>query len=636
MERFFSAGLSLTVALALIYLGTLVLFMDRKNKAYLVFHLFCMAASAVSFMDFMARNMPPNAVQEAGFWLNMLLVTPIILVLVLNFSMEYTGFMNRKNRIVIYTVLYISFLVYLVFAVLLRGIQYEISWMPWGYAIKGLTGNKTLVISFVIWMVLLTAMTYIVLIKAYKDAIDAVNKSQALNLIVAFSLPIVLGMVQNILRNLFGVQMAQMQVPATLIMAAFIYRGIKKYSLFSINPVAAAESMFRLLQSFIILTDTERMIISVNPSACAALGYEEQDLVGKDVCEIFGSDNVFRNETVCERLAHQHRITNLDMELRTKNGRNLRVVLSVTTIKNDEEVARGFLFTAMDISERIRLEDSLRDLVMRMESTNEALEYSKKEIADNYAHLQELDKMKQNFIAIVSHELRTPLTSIKGFLSFLLMGAAGKINDQQKDFLLSIQSNSERLLKLINELLDISKIESGTFSVSKKIVNVNTVAAEAAKEMSSIAAARRITLELSLPEGPLSANVDDYRVAQVMINLLNNSMKFSHAETVITLCVEGIALNDVNMPEYLNKASLAGGDYVLVRVTDQGVGMEPDKAQKVFDKFYQIEDPDTRRHQGIGLGLNIAKNIVEAHGGRIWAESNGRGQGAVFSFVLPA
>jgi len=256
-------------------------------------------------------------------------------------------------------------------------------------------------------------------------------------------------------------------------------------------------------------------------------------------------------------------------------------------------------------------------------------------LAQSYERLKEVDKLKTNFTSMVSHELRTPLTSIKGFISFLLGGVGGRLSPEQKEFVLIIKNNSDRLLSLINDLLDLSKMESGSFSIQKRNTDIIPVIASSIRDIASIAEKKSINLKVTSPYTGYSINIDEYRISQVFINLLNNSIKFSPSGSEIEISLKEEKKNDIGLPSYCVLPDTSPEKYLLVRVIDHGPGLTKDNARRIFDRFYQVEDIHTRKEQGTGLGLSIVENIIKLHDGAVWADSEGPGKGSVFSFILP-
>lgn len=230
-----------------------------------------------------------------------------------------------------------------------------------------------------------------------------------------------------------------------------------------------------------------------------------------------------------------------------------------------------------------------------------------------------IDEMKSDFISLVSHELRTPLTSILGFSSYLLMGRLGALSETQRTALESVNRQSKRLSAIISDFLDVSRIESGKIEMRKEPVSILHVADRVMEDLRPQAAEKavKVSARLEGPDGHALAMGDEQRISQVLTNLVGNALKFTEKDGSIDVVL-----------------SRQNGD-ILCQVRDTGCGIPPDELPRVFDRFYQVEKVVTRKTGGTGLGLAIVKNIVEAHGGRIWIESE-PGRGTEVSFTLPA
>jgi len=229
---------------------------------------------------------------------------------------------------------------------------------------------------------------------------------------------------------------------------------------------------------------------------------------------------------------------------------------------------------------------------------------------------REIAVMKNEFVSMVSHELRTPLTSIKGYVDLVLEGAAGSVNETQRDFLEIVQENSDRLVSLINDLLDISRIESGRVHLRVEPLNMPEIARGVLDTFRTVADKDRLTLEMNTPEGLGRAAGDRDRVGQVLMNLVSNAIKYSPGG--------GSAR--------VSFSALEGK--VLTEVTDTGIGISEEDQKKLFTKFFRVDSTLTREIGGTGLGLSICKSVVELLGGEIGMRSV-EGQGSTFWFTLP-
>ena len=234
----------------------------------------------------------------------------------------------------------------------------------------------------------------------------------------------------------------------------------------------------------------------------------------------------------------------------------------------------------------------------------------------------QLDTVKDEFISTVSHELRTPLTSIRGALGLLSSGRMGTVDAKAQNLLRIALTNTDRLIRLINDILDLERMESGRAPLQIRRCSLRELAHQAMETMTPLAEEAEVQLELilmALPEA-MFFDGDPDRMLQVLTNLLSNAIKFSPPKTRIEVRVE------------------ADSTLIVLRVSDQGRGIPPEKLDQVFDRFQQVEAADARQKGGTGLGLAICRTIVQQHNGAIWAESNehqGRGAGASLVFTLP-
>jgi two-component system sensor histidine kinase KdpD len=231
------------------------------------------------------------------------------------------------------------------------------------------------------------------------------------------------------------------------------------------------------------------------------------------------------------------------------------------------------------------------------------------------AALRELDRMKTELLGTVSHELRTPLGSIKGYATTLLTHGSRLRKDEQREFLEIIDSEADRLRDLIENLLDLSRLEAGVLRIEREPTRLGATAREVTRKVHL--ATPNHQLELDWPANDPMVNADQKRIYQVIQNLLTNAVKYSPDGGCITLSAT------------IDRREL------VISVADQGLGMPAAELDRIFDRFHRIQSDVSSGIGGTGLGLAICKGLVEAHGGRIWAESPGEGTGSTFRFTLP-
>ncbi len=236
---------------------------------------------------------------------------------------------------------------------------------------------------------------------------------------------------------------------------------------------------------------------------------------------------------------------------------------------------------------------------------------------NNMDELKALDRAKSEFVSIASHELRTPLTSIKGSLGLLSNGIVGNIDQETLGLIKIAEQETDRLVRLINNLLDLAKMESGTFKLQKEWISVQSLAESCVDSLRGLAQTANVLLEIHPPEHPLDASLDKDRIQQVVTNLISNAIKYSPKKQAVVL---SYFINENNLLE--------------IAITDRGPGIAEHDQQLIFEKFRQATQPESKLVKGTGLGLAISKALVEEHQGVMLVRSK-IGTGSTFSFTIP-
>jgi signal transduction histidine kinase/DNA-binding response OmpR family regulator len=262
----------------------------------------------------------------------------------------------------------------------------------------------------------------------------------------------------------------------------------------------------------------------------------------------------------------------------------------------------------------LRLAGKARQQQRDIEELNEALRRSQEYAEQQKTKLalrSDLDTVKDEFISTVSHELRTPLTSIRGALGLLSAGMMGNVDAKAQNLLRIASSNTERLIRLINDILDLERMDSGRAPLKLRRCSIQDLAREAIETMTPMAEGMEIQLELTCyaPRDSIYFDADPDRILQVITNLLSNAIKFSPPGSTVSVQID----SDTNS--------------VLLKVVDNGRGIPTDKLEAVFDRFQQVESSDASKKGGTGLGLAICRSIIQQHGGAIWAQVNQSGPG---------
>lgn len=257
------------------------------------------------------------------------------------------------------------------------------------------------------------------------------------------------------------------------------------------------------------------------------------------------------------------------------------------------------------------------------------------ELIETNQKLERLERLKSEFISIVSHELRTPLTSIKNSLDILMSGRCGEITPATEKFLNMAMRNVQRLSGIINDLLDLSKIEAGKMDFHFAPTDINTVISYVKSALSEVAKSKGLKLITNEADNLPEILADSQRLEQVLTNLVSNAIKFTPDGKSITISSRVVKAADIKINEnFKDIIKNLTGDYVEVSVEDEGIGIESKNLLHAFDKFAQIENSLSRKAGGTGLGLPIAKQLLDAHKGAIWCDSE-LNKGSKFYFVIP-
>jgi two-component system sensor histidine kinase VicK len=337
------------------------------------------------------------------------------------------------------------------------------------------------------------------------------------------------------------------------------------------------ESIVRSIAEGLVVVNNTGEVLLMNPTAEKLLGVKKEQRLGKPLMEDVKDDQLFSIAKEAEGG------TEKEIELSSKDDATKKVLRSSSAVIEDESGKTvGMVTVLSDITKQ-----------------------------------KELDQMKSEFIANVSHELRHPIGAIKQSLSIILNKTAGPITQHQEKFLANAKRNLERLALLIDNLLDLAKYEARKMQLSCEVGRIDSVINDVCDSLTMWAKSKEITIKKNVEEGLPEISFDPQRITQVLNNLVANAIKFTPAKGTVTI-----------------EVAKRKDDCIAVSVMDTGVGIAKENLGNIFDKFVQASERAPTDVSGTGLGLSIAKEIVELHGGKIWAESNA-GEGARFIFALP-
>ncbi len=346
------------------------------------------------------------------------------------------------------------------------------------------------------------------------------------------------------------------------------------------------EAVFKFAEEGIVIFDRDGSIVGFNPAASKLTGYSLNDVIGKKFTNVIKTVspeglNLSAISPIKRVLGEGEVVTKREQLLQTKSGNTIWTEISYSPIFDDHGGASSGIAVISNIQKE-----------------------------------REMEAVKSDFISIVSHELRTPLTAIKGFMSMLLQRNFGDLNEKQEHYLGKVYQTNQRMIGLVEDLLDVSYIESGKIKLKVTPIAVEPIISEVVTELSTKGFERQIMIKVNRKHRLPLVLADEVRLRQILVNLIDNAIKYSlpKSEVVIDFKVQGGEL--------------------ITSVRDQGVGITANQVERLFQKFGRIYNPMSMQAGGTGLGLYIVKNLVESHGGNIWVTTR-VGKGSKFSFSLP-
>ncbi len=364
----------------------------------------------------------------------------------------------------------------------------------------------------------------------------------------------------------------------------------------------------------------DRRLSWCNPGFTEILGWTREESAGMSVSALYP------NETEYYRMGHriygkspQSRLKTFEYDFVHKNGSRIPCLVTGQAL-DDNDLSKGYIFSFTDITKRKQGE-------LELKYAKEAAEVA--------------NRAKSDFLANMSHELRTPLNHIIGFSELLADQHFGKLNEKQAEYLNDILSSGKHLLSLINDILDISKVEAGKTELDPSTINLKELLATAITMVKEMAIKHQIQLNIEINDIQESIQADERKLKQILYNLLSNAAKFTPDGGEIRLSaekIESLKLKDQNITgsfKLSNSEIKQNTNFIKICVNDTGIGIKPENLKRIFDSFEQVESSASRKYHGTGLGLSLTQKLVELHRGHIWAESKGEGRGSKFCFIIP-
>ncbi len=377
-------------------------------------------------------------------------------------------------------------------------------------------------------------------------------------------------------------------------------------------------------QDMIATTDMEGKIVEFSRGGERILGYARDDVIGKTAADFY-LDREERDK-ILDTLRKSGAVCNHETSLLRKDGTVVDISLTISRLRDKTGKVIGTVGVSKDVTEEKRLRNELKALNASLE---DKVVGRTRELERINAELAMANRIKARFISNMSHELRTPLNSILGFSEILMEKTFGDLNEKQVRHLSNISASGKHLLQLVNNILDLAKIEAGKLELFSEVFDLKEAVDEVVMIMSFLAARKSIVVNVETDTDMKTFCADKVKFKQILYNLVSNAIKFTPEGGDVGIRTEGPISSSRLLPWALN-----GQRFLKVTVWDKGIGIREEDTDRIFEEFEQADPSMSRNFQGTGLGLSLTKRLVDLHGGRISVQSR-YGEGSEFIFYLP-
>jgi len=381
-------------------------------------------------------------------------------------------------------------------------------------------------------------------------------------------------------------------------------------TIFYYNPLAMS-----------IFSPKTREVLDVNSAFAEQCGLSREECRKKPFDDLTNFVDRDKVEEITKLMNENGRVDGFEAQIRLSSGEVRTMLLSNRLIKLGGE--EYFVTASNDITEQKRIEEQIQKTNIQLDKQNEKLHLQaeqllqqQQELVEKNREIERANQMKSEFLASMSHELRTPLNAVIGFSELMLDGITGDINDEQQECLNDILNSGQHLLELINDVLDLSKVEVGKMEFRPVELDISDVINEAVQTIKSLLDQKGHTVKISVEESISQIYADKSRLRQVLLNLLSNATKFTPQNGTI------------------NVTAVTKGSTCLIGVKDNGIGIKKEDQEKIFEVFTQAETIQDETPKGTGLGLTLTRQFLTAMNGKIWVESE-YGKGSTFFFTIP-
>ncbi len=597
------------VFLVYLYFGIYVLLLDPKSRQNRLFFIVSISFQVWALgYTFMALS---ETKDDAFFWYKVCSPGYAFLpVLNLHFFLETAGQRIQKKLFWILSSIYGVALIFTIKSATGTLVLKDLEKAPFGWYEIPAKGSSWLM-AYIFYYTIIPFISFLVILKWRKKTESFLEKKQAAIILISGITTMILGLASNIFIPMTNLRLPSLAVAFVLLWIFGVWFAITRYKLMSLTPESAAMNILETMSEMVILISSERRIIYINKAVTEMLGYSQSEIVGSNMQILFARTI---DESKVRTLVETSVLHNVETMLKKKDNTPIDCIFSGSIMYDSRKFIAGVVCVVNDITDLKKAENEIikskNELEKRVVERTKDLESAKKKAeAANVA--------KSQFLANISHEIRTPMNGVLGMVQVLL---TTKLDDEQVDCIKTLQTSSEHMLEIINQILDFSKIESGRLVIESLPFSFQDLISSIQKPFNAVTRAKEIDFFVSVDEKiPEIINGDALRLRQILSNLLNNALKFTE-KGHITLSA-------------LKKQEDEDSIIIIFSVQDTGIGIPKEKHETIFESFTQADGGTTRKFGGTGLGLTIAKQLVEMMGGKMELSSE-EGKGATFSFTV--
>ena len=594
------AALALLDAVTIFSIGNFVFYRNPRVVITRVVLLLGALTAAWSFAKF--GYWQAESFEVAHFWIRAGATWPFAVASIMHFTLIFTEHSKLLQRKATYFLLYSPAAAFSALVVTTDLVNGPPQRTFWGWA-TSVGEDQALFPVAIAWLALLTIGSAVLCGRYYLQITEDVARRRARYVFYGLSVAAVIPTITQGVLPLLHIYLPESGFISVSIVIAY---GVWKYNLFPLTPAVAAERIVASMSNFLILTDSAGTVTSTNRSTEALLGYQTDELLGQPITGVFAAGKAadgWEQSVGMLSGSSTESLTNMESMFQKKDGGTIPVLFSVAPVQGRVGEPIGTVFVGSDLSERKQAEAALITARDQAEQAKDDAE--------------EANRAKSQFLSSMSHELRTPLTAILGFGEILEGNPQEPLAPGQQEGVSYIVKAGEHLRTLIDEVLDLARIESGRLSLSLEPVLVGPVLLETFPIVEPLAATRRINLQDQTSTVHRQAVLADRnRLKQVLLNLLTNAIKYNREAGTVTLTAE-----------------LAPERRLHLTVADTGSGLSAEQQALLFEPFERLGAEETGV-EGTGIGLTITKRLMELMGGRIAVESV-EGEGSRFTLDLP-